>query len=857
MSYYYYNELWLITRGDLEKLLEFERQLQKSAPLRKKAILNSALSMYVRYRNIVRRLIMCYDQMVQTQKRELIKKMLDCAIGRMLECKSEIVKFDKSDYQWPDNILNEMKFTLDDIELFASVSGRERTEDRKRLIREVVEKTRKVSQIAEQSFSQIESTAETEDETLRTRVARRKKHTPQVSKVELIRESPEDKAAREVKLAAEQIMHNALLLIQSHERARKGRCYSADVKRIYDYNKRVMSGKIIPQKIDRNKYIKSALTIQRAWRRYTARRIVKKRIVHLDEALDMTIPSWQCRKVIAKDIDNFQRRRALMTVFDAQIKKAIDDERARLLRVRGPGLMEDITDEIHEWFIVWYNTVGHFDVFPAADLTGSVLIATGQTLTPQEYLMEKLEKTNRKGRKTEKMALPPKAQVLKDQEKVLGWKMPQTDALSCLEKTNIDFIQNWNFRNKKDPEQVYLDLITENLCYELQLEMRKIVDELMRAELELLNKALLKDQAQDKKKEKFTVRTRDKSIKINIDKIKKQEKKENLEDIAAEDLFGELLQAEIIRNYQTIFLRDWFGDYSYQNYEARRELRGYKHQLGEIKQLVLEYCVLPLISKETHQVAPLVRSVCIYGLPGTGKTWLADAISSEIGALLFDVSASVLVNKYTGKEEQQRLINIIYKVARAYAPSIIFLDAGETPWLKKIPPEKTYLQPKRFADYFVKLMKAITPGDQVLFLSLSEEPQRGSGAFIKFYDKFIRMPTTDYNTLYMFYKHLLMKYHGIDRNIDVSCLAKMSIGIPLNFISQIVEKVLSPRRRVTLKFNPLNPMEILNEILTYQHPTIEMTKNIDKFEKRMLIKKKKKCKLRKTKLCAIITGRRR
>jgi len=43
---------------------------------------------------------MCYDQMVQTQKRELIKKMLDCAIGRMLEYKKKIVQLDNTDYQY-------------------------------------------------------------------------------------------------------------------------------------------------------------------------------------------------------------------------------------------------------------------------------------------------------------------------------------------------------------------------------------------------------------------------------------------------------------------------------------------------------------------------------------------------------------------------------------------------------------------------------------------------------------------------------------------------------------------------------------------------------------------------------------
>ncbi|XP_018364470.1 PREDICTED: IQ and AAA domain-containing protein 1-like [Trachymyrmex cornetzi] len=830
MSHVYYNELWLITRSDLEKLLELERELQESAPLKKRAALNSALSIYLRYRNIVRRLLMCYDQMIQTQKRELIKKMLDCAIGRMLEYKKEIVALDYTDYQWPDDILNQMKFTPDDIELFASVSGRERIEERRKFIQALVESAHKVPHMRERRLSQIqiESTPEVEDETLKKRAARRRMRIAPPSKVELIHESPLEKAAREAKLAAEKTMRNAMLLIQSHERARKGRIYGADVKHIYDYNKKVRSGEIIPKKIDHVRYIKSAVTIQRAWRRYAAKKAIKKRIARLEEALGMTIPSWRCNKTIAKDDDNFQRRRALMPMFDARTKKAISDERTKLLKIRGPGLMEDITDEIHEWFVIWYNALGHYDVFPAADLGGSVLIVTGQTLTPEEYLMEKLEKEKKA---KERMGSVPKAEPIKS--KVAGWKMPQTDTLSCLEEANSDLIRNWSFRDEKYLEQEYLDLITEKLCYELQLEMREIVDELMRAELELLNKALLKDHKHDKKK--FTIPTTDKK---RIDRIKTK-KKDILEDVAIEDLFSELLQAEIIRNYQIIFLRDWFGDLSYQNYEARRELRDHKHRLGEVKQLVLEYCILPLISKETHQLAPLVRSVCIYGLPGAGKTSLVNAICSEIGALLFDVSAPVLANKYIGKEKQQRLINIISKVARFYAPSVIFLDAGEKPWLKNVPPEERYLQPKRFANYFVKLMKDIKPGDQILFLSLSEEPHKAIAAFIKFHDKFIRIPTTDYNTLYMYYKNLLMKYHGVDRNIDVSCLAKMSIGIPLNFIRQTVEKVLSLRRRITLKSNPLNPMEIMNEILMYQHPTTGMVENLDKFERSTPLGKKR------------------
>lgn len=166
--------------------------------------------------------------------------------------------------------------------------------------------------------------------------------------------------------------------------------------------------------------------------------------------------------------------------------------------------MEDITDEIHEWFVIWYDTLGHYDAFPAAELGGSVLIATGETSTPEEYLMEKLEKekqAKKKRRRAEKM---PEVKVEPVKQEALDGMMPRTKALTCLEEANDDFIRNWSLRDESDnPEQEeYLDLITEKLCHELQLEMREIVDELMRAELELLNKALQKDHKKKDHKKK-------------------------------------------------------------------------------------------------------------------------------------------------------------------------------------------------------------------------------------------------------------------------------------------------------------------------------------------------------------------
>lgn len=47
--------------------------------------------------------------------------------------------------RWPDDILNQMKFTPDDIELYATMCGQERLEERRKLIQELIENAHKGS----------------------------------------------------------------------------------------------------------------------------------------------------------------------------------------------------------------------------------------------------------------------------------------------------------------------------------------------------------------------------------------------------------------------------------------------------------------------------------------------------------------------------------------------------------------------------------------------------------------------------------------------------------------------------------------------------------------------------------------
>ncbi|XP_030640603.1 dynein regulatory complex protein 11 [Chanos chanos] len=757
MSHSTYNRIWSDAQARLSSLLREEAEPLR--PEKDRVVFFQRLAnLYVRYIQVFRELVEAHDQIVHPQKRQIIREVLDGVMGRVLELKNEMVEKEYSEYHYMDDVLIDLKLTPDFLEI--------------PIPRYFIRERHKVLEDREKQLSSILESMHV-------------MKTPKPVRTKNLEESVKQ--------------------IQISERARQGRLRAKFMREIQHQEEWQRKTK------DRDL---SAVKIQKVWRGYIQRKKTKRErqeeMIFLGMAMDPS-QSQPCPSVLAAQA-NEARRRTIQDEHEEDYQKDIITITEKLREEEGPAMRDTMKYQILQWFTECRDATGAFPDFPEEEDGGSALIFADKT--PQQ-LMEELaakeeDEANKKPKEKEEKKDKGKKDKGKGDEEVeeAGLKMLPSAFLADLEIGLKTYVEIWQNRNesKNFGQKHEAELTKEERRKQIEVEIRRQVDEMIRQELANLKLALDKE-----KGGKATGKATKKKEKGGE---KKKKEKDLTADRTIESLYQELVEQGLLKPADNVKLQDYLGEYNLLGTTLRQTDIEPMPSLSDVRQAIALYAVLPLGSQTVHEKAPLVKSILLAGPSGVGKKMLVHAICQETGANLFDLSPYNVAGKYPGKKGLQMMVHNVCKVARLMQPSVIWIGDAEKMFFKKVPKEDKELDPRRLQKDLPEIVKSIKSGDRILVVGTTREPFNADlKALCKVYNKIILVPRPDYGSRYVMWKQLIVKYGGrISDALNISALAKSSDGYTPGHMVKVVQSILTEQRKQQLDRRPLTAYDFVEPL---------------------------------------------
>lgn len=258
--------------------------------------------------------------------------------------------------------------------------------------------------------------------------------------------------------------------------------------------------------------------------------------------------------------------------------------------------------------------------------------------------------------------------------------------------------------------------------------------------------------------------------------------------------------------------------------------------LEEAKRLSKEAVVYPIKYPQLFKgILSPWKGLLLYGPPGTGKTLLAKAIATECNTTFFNISASSIVSKWRGDSE--KLVRVLFEMARFYAPSTIFLDELEAIMSQRGSQGGSgeHEGSRRMKTELLVQMDGLSKTDDLVFLlAASNLPWELDQAMLRRLEKRILVDLPTYEARKAMFKHhlptvVVPKEGGLEllSNLDYDLLATKTeayTGSDLRLVCK--EAAMRPVRKIfdALEKNDHGDLHIRLDTIT----TSDVMKAIDR-----------------------------